>query len=170
MLRKIPRTVLVGALLGLLMTGGLSSAQAADHDPVGPRLTERLQGLIRQEMNLVETATLELWKGMVVGDLHKVAEQARAIHNSFILKQQLTPQDKQDLKRAVPAEFIAQDQAFHQLAAKTAEAAHGGDRALVQYYFGRMTSACITCHGQYATDRFPLLAPKKSAPAMHHDH
>jgi hypothetical protein len=94
-----------------------------------------------------------------------VAKHAQAIHDSFILDKKLTAQDRKDLETALPPAFLELDGAFHQLAAKLADAARHKDRELQTYYFGRMVESCQDCHSQYATDKFPAYGGK--APVAH---
>jgi len=138
------------------LTGALAEAQEAQ--PVSPNLTSKMQDLLRKEMLAVEDASRQIVSALVAGNDARVAELAQNIHDSFILKQEMTPQDKQDLMAAVPEGFVARDRAFHQLAAGLAQAARDGDSDLQLAEFGRMIEACTACHGRYATDRFPLLA------------
>ena len=84
----------------------LAAAGAQAEEPVGPRLTPKLSDLLRQEMASVLLASQDILTGLVTGDHATVAERARQIHDSFILEQSLTEQDRQDLMAAVPPEFV----------------------------------------------------------------
>jgi hypothetical protein len=134
------------------------SAGAQETQPVSPNLTPKLQDLLRTEMRAVEDASREILSALIAGNDARVAELAQNIHDSFILKQEMTPKDKQALMAAVPDDFLAQDRAFHQLSAGLAQAARDGDRDSQLAEFGRMIEACTACHARYATDRFPMLA------------
>ena len=59
---------------------------------------------------------------------------------------------------AVPPEFVELDRAFHETSARLAEAARAGDAEQELAAFGRMTAACVSCHGRVASARFPGLA------------
>lgn len=151
------RLILPGlALAACIALGGLALAQSAE--PVSPKLTPKLQDLLRKEMLSINDASQQILAAMVTGDDARVAELAQQIHDSFILRQSMTPEDKADLMAAVPEGFVQQDRAFHKISAALAQAARGGDQARQQEHFSRMIEACSACHAQYATDRFPKFA------------
>jgi hypothetical protein len=133
-------------------------AGAALAEPVGPNLTPKLQDLLRQEMASVLVASQDILGALATGDHAAVAERAQQIHDSFILRQSLTEQDKQDLMAAVPPEFVELDRSFHETAAALAVAARAKDVRQELITFARMTEACVACHGRFASDRFPGLA------------
>lgn len=145
---------------------GINGVWALESTPVAPRLTPKLQKLFAEEMIAVQAASQQILVSLVAGDHPLVAKQAQAIHDSFILDKSLTAQDRKDLETALPREFLELDAAFHQLAAKLADAARHKDRDLQTYYFSRMVESCQTCHSQYATDKFPAYGGKTpTAPA-----
>lgn len=127
-------------------------------DPVTPKLTDKLSQLLKQEMRSVQSAMATIHVSMVTGKHEQVATQAQQIHDSFILKQSLTEQDKKDLMSAVPEGFVKLDKDFHRLAAGLAEA--GKERDTQQQYklYNEMTASCIACHSRYVSDRFDGLA------------
>lgn len=141
------------ALAACVALSGLALAQ--NMEPVSPKLTPKLQDLLRKEMLSINDASQQILAALVAGDDVRVAKLAQQIHDSFILRQLMTSQDKADLKAAVPQDFIRQDRAFHEISAALAQAAQVGDRAAQQEQFSRMIEACSACHAQYATDRFP---------------
>jgi len=132
-----------------------TSSNAAD--PVGPNLTPRLKGLLADEMQQVAAATSDLALAITAGDHATVQRLAGAVRDSFILKQSLTEQDKKDLMSAVPPGFVTLDRHFHGLAGKLADQAEKKNSELQHFYFAKMLDACIACHAQFATDRFPGL-------------
>lgn len=133
-------------------------AGAAEGEPVGPKLTPKLKGLIVQEMQLVLQAMTEIHTAIVTGEHETVATQATKIHDSFIMTQSLTEQDRKDLMAAVPPAFVALDSELHQRAARLAHVAEQKDSELEAVFFAKMTEACVECHATYATDRFPSLS------------
>ena len=153
-MRKIAkRSMALAGLLVLMTAGALTAAE-----PVGPKLTPKLRDLLRQEMANVLLASQDILGALAIGDHASVAERAQQIHDSFILQQSLTEQDRQDLMAAVPPEFVELDRAFHETSAALAAAARAQDVGQEQSAFARMTEACVACHGRFATDRFPGLA------------
>lgn len=153
-------------LLGAALLGA-SGAWAAEPGPVAPRLTPKLQKLFAEEMIAVLAASQQILAGLVAGDHAAVARHAQAIHDSFILDKNLTAEDRKHLETALPPAFLELDGAFHQLAAKLAEAARHQDMDLQTYYFGRMVESCQVCHSRYATDKFPAYGGKTPATHAH---
>lgn len=142
----------------LVLASAVPGAAQDGAEPVGPKLPPKVRGLLLQEMNAVLGATHEILDALVRGQDAVVAEKARAIHDSFILKQEMTPADRQALKEAVPEAFVERDQAFHALTGRLAKAARRGDAARQQALFADMVEACAACHARYATNRFPAFA------------
>lgn len=122
--------------------------------PVRPDLTPKLQGLLKKEMIQVEQAMHEVFSAIVQGRHGVVAEKGQSIHDSFILEQSLTDEDRQDLKAAVPPKFLQMDAYLHELSASLAEAGRAEDTPRQVELFGRMTESCVACHSTYVTDRF----------------
>lgn len=139
----------VAVLPSLVLAG---SAIAAE--PVGPKLTGKLRGLLVAEMVEVESAMRATYSAIIRGDHAAVAQKGQAIHDSFILEQSLTEQDHRDLKAAVPEEFLQMDERLHQLAASLAEAGEQENTQQQVELFNRMTESCVACHSHYVTDRF----------------
>lgn len=141
----------------LLLTANVPPASAADQS-VGEDLPPKVKGLLLEEMNAILAASQTILDALTRGRDETVAKEARAIHDSFIMKQKMTPEDKKGLLAAVPEAFVERDKAFHQLSADLAEAAREGDKSRQQKLFNRMVAACTECHAEHAVDRFPGLA------------
>ncbi|WP_440997496.1 hypothetical protein [Arhodomonas sp. SL1] len=124
-------------------------------EPVTPKLTEKLDRLLREEMRSVQAAMGQIHSAMVMGEHAAVAEAAQRVHDSFILQQSLTDEDRRDLKAAVPPGFIQLDREFHELSANLADAGRSEDTASQFRVYNRMTRNCIQCHARYVSDRFP---------------
>ncbi|WP_161958697.1 cytochrome c [Ferruginivarius sediminum] len=142
-----------GTLLALALA--VAAAHAGAAEPVGPKLPPKVRGLLLQEMNAVLAASHEIQDAIIQGQDGVVAEKAQAIYDSFILDQQMTDEDRQALRAAVPEAFVKRDQAFHELTGRLAQAARDGDGARQRELFGDMIEACAACHARYATNRFP---------------
>lgn len=138
-----------------LLAGLLMNASAAAAEPVTPALTDKLDRLLRDEMQSIQTAMGRIHTAMVMGHHDAVAEDAQGIHNSFILRQSLTEQDRQDLMAAVPDAFVQLDRRFHVQAAALAKAGREHDSSAQLRAYNRMTEACLACHARYVSDRFP---------------
>lgn len=143
----------MSAALALALAAGGAAAQPPE--PVGPKLPDKLRELLLREMNAIEDAGLEVQRALVRGDDARVAELAQKIHDSFILRQEMTDEDRQALRAAVPLPFIERDQEFHALTGELAEAAREADAERQRDLFGEVVSACAACHELYAKNRFP---------------
>ncbi|XKH59914.1 hypothetical protein LG290_14875 [Halomonas sediminis] len=140
-------------VLGTLVALGVSALSLAA-EPVRPELTPKLQGLLKKEMVQIDLAMQEVYSAIVQGQHAMVAEKGQSIHDSFILEQSLTDEDRRDLKAAVPPEFLQMDTYLHELSASLAEAGLAEDTPRQVDIFGRMTESCVACHSTYVTDRF----------------
>lgn len=150
---------ITAALAAALILAGSAPATAENGSaPVGPKLPPKVRGLLLQEMNAVLGATHEILDALVRGEDSVVAEKAQAIHDSFILKQEMTAADRKALKKAVPPAFVERDRAFHELTGRLADAGRKGDAARQRELFADMVDACAACHARYATNRFPGFA------------
>jgi hypothetical protein len=147
----------MGCVVLILVAASLSLSTLAA-DPVTPKLTDRLSQLLQQEMRSVQSAMASIHVSMVTGEHEQVATNAQQIHDSFIMKQSLTEQDKKDLMSAVPEGFVKLDKDFHRLAAGLAEAAKDRDTQKQYELYNEMTGSCIACHSRYVSDRFDGLA------------
>ncbi|MGQ9425680.1 hypothetical protein ACXYTJ_08435 [Gilvimarinus sp. F26214L] len=146
------KTALALALVLLTFT-----THAADKEPedIGSRLPSDLRALLIQEMVAVLQATETIVGALVRGEDATVAKEAQAIHDSFILAQQMTGAQREALHKAASPAFLEKDENFHELSASLAEAARGGDKEQQQRIFKQMLDACVECHRQHAADRFP---------------
>lgn len=141
-------------LASLLLSLSVSTSLLAA-EPVTPKLTDKLSRLLQEEMRSVQAAMTSIHSAIVMGQHEEVAKSARQIHDSFILQQALTEQDRKDLMSAVPEGFIKLDKEFHQLSASLAEAGRDKDTSEQHELFSKMTGNCIQCHSTYVSDRFP---------------
>lgn len=89
-----------------------------------------------------------------------MAEEARNIHDSFVLQQELFNAQRKELGTELSPDFIKADQAFHVLAERLAQAGEHGNPALERLWFQEMTRSCQACHTDYAGALFPGLVPE----------
>lgn len=151
------RLILPGLVLAACVAfGGYAMAQSTE--PVSPKLTHKLRELLRKEMLSISDASQEILAALVAGDDERVEMLAQQIHDSFILRKSMTPEDKADLMAAVPDDFVQMDRGFHKISAELAQAARAKDRPLQRVHYGRMIESCSGCHARFATDRFPSFA------------
>lgn len=142
----------------LVLASAAPAASDKETEPVGPKLPDKVRGLLVEEMIAVLGATQDITDALIRGEDGVVADRAQAIHDSFILQQEMTDSDRQALLEAVPEAFVKRDRAFHTLTGELAEAARAGDRVRQQELFGQVVDACVECHARYATNRFPDFA------------
>lgn len=152
-------TARTGKILASLLLGLTVSTSSLAAEPVTPKLTDKLSQLLQKEMRAVQGSMGSIHSAMVMGQHESVAENAQQIHDSFILQQELTEQDRKDLMSAVPKGFVKLDKEFHKLAASLAQAGRDRDTKKQQKLFDRMTGSCIQCHSKYVSDRFPGVKP-----------
>lgn len=123
-------------------------------EDVTSELNPKLRGLLQQEMIGVEAAMKQVYSAIIRGNHEVVQEKGKAIHDSFILDQELTDQDRKDLKAAVPKPFLKLDQTFHRQAEKLAQAGSKKNTRKQKQLFDRMTNSCVNCHSRFVDERF----------------
>jgi hypothetical protein len=120
-------------------------------------LSPDLLALLNQEMGLIQQGVMDMVPAMAAGEWDKVSALGLKIKKSFILKQKLTDAQKKELHRVLPEQFIEMDMDFHKSAGMLAHAAEMRNADVVNFYFYKMNSACVSCHSRYAQERFPGL-------------
>ncbi len=123
----------------------------------GLQLSPDLLALLNQEMGLIQQGMMDMVPAIAAGDWDTASTLGRKIKASFILKQKLTGAQKDELHRVLPPQFIEMDMDFHKSAGMLAHAAEMKNADVVNFYFYKMNAACVSCHGKYATERFPGL-------------
>lgn len=152
-------------LASVLLASPLTLAQSVDETAqdgaagasLGSQLPVEVRVLLIEEMQAITRASQVILDALARGWHEIVEEQAMLIHDSFILEQNLTPEGREALEAAAPADFIERDEAFHELSASLADAARRRDHAEQRALFSQMIDACAECHALHAADRFPGL-------------
>jgi len=121
------------------------------------RLSPNLLSLLNQEMGLIQQGVMDMVPAIAAGEWDKVSTLGLKIKKSFILKQKLTDAQKEELHQVLPEQFIEMDMDFHKSAGMLAHAADMKNADVVNFYFYKMTAACVSCHSKYAQERFPGL-------------
>ena len=155
------RLVLILACLLLAPATGYPENPATPHTPAPTsrlHLSPALSDLLRQEMNAILQGMQALMPAIVTGNWEAVADIGDRIQHSYIMQQQLTDPQRQELQQALPAAFLELDQSFHHTAGRLAYAAQQHDAEVVNFYFYKLTDTCVACHGRFAGDRFKGLA------------
>jgi len=129
-------------------------------------LSPGLRSLLSQEMLQLQQGMTEILPLYVAGSWAEIASIADKMEASYVMKQRLSAEQRHELHTKLPGAFIELDQQFHYLSGMLAHAAKMEKSELVGFYFSKMTETCLSCHSQYATHRFPALAPA----AQSHQH
>ena len=131
-------------------------------------LSHGLKVILNQEMKEIEEGMMKIIPAISAGNWETIADIAKKIEGSFILKQKLTQKQIAELHHSLSAEFVEMDQRFHSTAGKLAHAAHQQDGELVNFYFYKLHSQCMQCHSKYAIKRFPNLKKVQHGKSDHH--
>lgn len=127
-------------------------------------LSSAVKQLLVQEMQAVQKGMMNLVPAIASGDWEEISVIGKQIHDSYIIKQNLTDTQTRELQHAVPPAFLRLDQSFHKYAGMLAHAAEMKNAEVVNFYFYKLNDACVQCHSQFASKRFPgLLNPQVSS-------
>ena len=133
------------------------AAEAEVPNPLG--LPPEYRGPLRSEMVQVEAGMQRLLGHLVRAEGDDAAAVAREIHDSFILKQELSESQLRELRSLLPGGFVELDRTFHQTAAFLAGAAERNDLREAVRLYGEMSRSCVDCHARYTSERFPVPEP-----------
>ncbi|MCB1325203.1 MAG: hypothetical protein KDK35_08260 [Leptospiraceae bacterium] len=137
--------------------GGHGHTTFSGERPEQLALPENLRALLREEMGLLERDMQALLGALVRGDRDRSQELAARIRGSYILEQRLSQGELEELGRLLPEDFVELDSGFHESAGRLEEAARAGRFGDAIDLYASMSRACVQCHSQYATERFPGL-------------
>ncbi len=131
-------------------------------------LSPEIRELFSREM-------IELQKGMqaiipayISGDWGEIAAIAGKMEASYVLRQNLSEEQAKELHSRLPGSFIELDRQFHYLSGMLEHAASREKVELIGFYFSKMSEACVSCHTQYATHKFPALTPEPEPHGHNH--
>lgn len=131
-------------------------------------LSPELRTLLVKEMQALQEGMQSILPAYVSGNLDEVAKIAKKIKNSFILKQQITAEQKQELQSKLPKSFVNMDKKFHEYAGMLEHVSEMKHTELVGFYYSKITESCVACHIEYAKYRFPKLDMKPNNDEHHH--
>ena len=153
------------SIIGSLLVTLPGYAQGpSDHLHLSPGLTQLLQ----QEMQAIQQGMQSLIPTIVSGNWEAVAQTGEKIQHSYIMKQQLTGEQRQELQRSLPQGFRELDRSFHHSAGMLAHAARMKNADVVNFYFYKLTDTCVACHARFAVNRFPDLTSADRQGGDHH--
>ena len=173
---KTKRTLLVLIAFGVALLAVALAWAELDEDQHGhpakktdpaEALSPELRQLLVKEMQLIDSGMGELLSAISAGDWKTIEAIAGKIRHSFILKQQLTDQQLQELHETLPGEFVRMDVQFHETAGKLAAITHHRDAELATFYYSRLVDGCVSCHALFAPQRFPGLARHEPGEHQH---
>ena len=131
------------------------------------QLPADIKPLLLEEMQQLQQGMMNLIPAMVRGNWDEIANIAKKMQHSYIMKQKLTSKQMQSLHQSLPQAFIHLDHNFHCSAGMLAHVAEEKKMELVNFYVYKLTEACVQCHSKYAQQRFPALN-NFSKPTKHH--
>lgn len=146
-------------LVGLTCFAGAALGHAQDTTGPIAALSPPLRAAFVAEMQHLDGGLQRAVSALARADWPALERTAREIRGSFVLEQQLTPEQRAELHGALPAPFLALDRGFHAQAGQLADAAAAADPELAAFRVYQLTEGCLGCHAQYAPHRFPGLAP-----------
>ncbi len=151
------RLILTLACLLLAPVTGHTEHPADQHAPPPGdhlHLSPALMGLLKQEMNAIQQGMQTLIPAITSGNWQEVADTGEHIQHSYIMQQQLTDAQMEELHNELPPAFLELDQSFHRSAGMLAHAAKMHNAEVVNFYFYKLTDTCVSCHRKFAGYRF----------------
>lgn len=130
-------------------------------------LSADIQQLLKKEMRAIEKAMQELLSSIAAGNWQKTSAIGMQIQASYIMKQNLTVDQKRQLQEVLPEKFVKLDQLFHQYAGMLAHAAEARNADVVNFYFYKLNDSCVQCHSNYAQRKFSGFSDVTKKPHSH---
>jgi len=144
------------ALIIAVAFSGATLACADDHVEIGvENLSPELRDLLSREMVAIQNGMMSIVAAYASGNSEETASIAEEIKSSYILKQEMTPQQRHELHQKLPRSFIHLDHQFHNYAGLLEEAARNNNDELIGFYFSKLVDSCSGCHSQHARHKFP---------------
>lgn len=149
----------------LLLLCQVLPLSAAEHKPHGEsvELPDDISLLLKQEMQQIRQGMESLSWLVASGDFSEVAKVAHGLKEGYVMKRELTKEQRQILVSTLPKDFKALDQHFHKQAGQLAAAAQNHDAELVNFHIYKMNEACVACHSRFVSNRFEgFVKPNRS--------
>jgi len=154
--KKFIMSQLFKTLIIAVAFAGATLACADDHAETGVEsLSPELRDLLSKEMAAIQNGMMSIVAAYASGNSEETASIAEEIKSSYILKQEMTSQQKHELHQKLPGSFIQLDQQFHSYAGLLEEAARKNNDELIGFYFSKLVESCSGCHRQHARHKFP---------------
>ena len=133
-------------------------------------LSPALRTLLSKEMLALQDGMKSIFPAYISGDMKEVSKIANKMKNSYILKQNMTHEQKHELMTKLPKSFLQSDQKFHEYAGMLQHVAEEKHFELVGFYYSKLTESCVSCHSEHASHRFPAFKAKSHHEGDHHGH
>ncbi len=164
---------MVSFLLAVLMPLFVYGEDRLSHEMKGSRsgveaLSPELRELLKKEMLALQEGMMSVIPAYVSGNWSEIEHIAHKMKNSYILKQSLSDEQIKELHTLLPSAFVKSDQQFHYLSGMLHHAAKNKKAELVGFYFSKLSEACVSCHTQYATHKFPAFIPSQETDEHQH--
>ena len=130
-------------------------------------LSVELRALLSKEMLAIQEGMVAIIPAYSAGKTDEIASIARLIKESYVLKQNMSKAQKEELHSKLPAEFLELDQQFHYNAGMLQHAAENRKHELIGFYFWQLSEAFAGCHSQYARHQFPQLIAEDELKKTH---
>lgn len=124
-------------------------------------LSIELRNLLSEEMRQLQSGMTEIIPLYISGQWDAIAPIASKMEKSYVLKQALTEDQVHELHAKLPPGFVELDQEFHYLSGMLEHAAKMAKPELIGFYYSKMGETCVSCHRQYAKEKFPQFATVK---------
>ncbi len=158
---KITIKIIAACLFVIYSTNGYSETSVESLSP-------ELRTLLQQEMTAIEQGMKNIIPAYTSGNLPEVAKIANQIKSSFILKQHISEEQKHELHKKLPKDFIQKDQSFHKYAGMLEHVSREKHPELVGFYYSKLLESCVSCHTEHASHRFPALSGDSLEDEHHH--
>ena len=147
---------IIKILIAVIAFAGPVLVYADDHVEKGVEsLSPEVRALLGEEMLAIQSGMMTVIPAYASGNYAEIASIAEQIKNSYILKQDMTRQQMNELHQKLPDLFIQLDQQFHSYAGLLEEAARKNNDELIGFYFSKLVESCSNCHSQHARHKFP---------------
>lgn len=136
-------------LIPIILVAGLYASESSKDE-----LSGELRALLSQEMQFIKSGMDTILYSIVSNDCQTLAQTAKKIQHSYILKHEIKPEQKQEIRQKLSTKFMEFDQEFHETAQDLASFAEFEDRENVLQSYSSMINQCVRCHENFATHRF----------------
>lgn len=153
---KIKQMMIALTIGGLACNMAYTQESSEPNDTLG--LSQDTLTVLQAEMRELAVASQAMVMSFVSGDWVSIQRISEQMRGSYVMEQDLTDAQKQELADNLPERFRRLDMEFHARAGKLESAAANKNSELIAFHYYRLLEACATCHSEYAASRFPGFA------------